>query len=62
MHAHLRQTPRQTGQLYSNHTHYSPADPEARIVYKRGKPRLFTYRASVSVDATRTSSPTSTLT
>lgn len=53
MHARLRQAPRQTGQLFSNHTHYSPADPEARIAYKRGKPRLLTYRASVSVDAAR---------
>jgi hypothetical protein len=48
-----RQTTRQTGRLLSNHTHYSPADPEARIAYKRGKPRQLTYRANVSVDTTR---------
>jgi len=48
-----RQKTRKTGRLLSNHTHYSPADPEARIAYKRGKPRQLTYRASVSVDAAR---------
>jgi len=54
MHAlQLRQTTPKTGRLLSNHTHYSPADPEARIAYKRGKPRQLTYRASVSVDAAR---------
>ena len=49
----LRQKTRKTGRLLSNHTHYSPADPEARIAYKRVKPRQLTYWASISVDATR---------
>jgi hypothetical protein len=45
--------PTKPGQLYSNFTHYSPADPEARIAYKTGKPRQLSYRASVRVDTAR---------
>jgi transposase len=45
--------PTKPGQLFSNFTHYSPADPEARIAYKTGKPRQLAYRASVSVDTAR---------
>jgi len=47
----LQAAPTKAGQLFSNFTHYSPADPEARIAYKIGKPRQLAYRASVSVDA-----------
>jgi transposase len=47
----LQAAPTKAGQLFSNFTHYSPADPEARIAYKTGKPRQLAYRASVSVDA-----------
>jgi hypothetical protein len=43
--------PTKSGQLFSNFTDYIPADPEARIAYKMGKPRQLAYRASVSVDA-----------
>jgi len=42
--------PTKPGQLVSNLTHYSPADPQARIAYKTGKPRLLAYLASVGVD------------
>ncbi|WP_400190377.1 transposase [Hymenobacter sp. B81] len=35
-----------TGQLVSNLTHYSPADPEARITYKTGKPRRWCTRSA----------------
>jgi hypothetical protein len=41
------------GQLVSNLTHYSPANPEARIAYKTGKPRILAYLASVGVDVAR---------
>jgi transposase len=34
----------------SNHTHYSPTDPDARISVKPGKPRQLTYTAQTSVD------------
>lgn len=34
----------------SNHTHYSPTDPEARISVKPGKPRQLNYTAQASVD------------
>jgi transposase len=47
----LQAAPTKPGRLFSNFTHYSPADPEARIAYKTGKPRQLAYRASVSVDA-----------
>jgi transposase len=35
----------------SNHTHYSPTDPDARISVKPGKPRQLNYSAQVAVDA-----------
>ena len=51
-HAAIRKAaPNKAGQLVSNLTHYSPADPEARIAFKSGKPRILAYTASVSVDA-----------
>jgi transposase len=34
----------------SNHTHYSPTDPDARISVKPGKPRQLNYSAQTSVD------------
>lgn len=34
----------------SNHTHYSPTDPDARISTKPGKPRQFNYSGQISVD------------
>ena len=34
----------------SNHTHYSPTDPEAKISTKPGKPRQLNYSGQVSVD------------
>ena len=34
----------------SNHTHYSPTDPDARVSVKPGKPRQLNYQAQVSVD------------
>jgi transposase len=34
----------------SNHTHYSPTDPDARIAVKPGKPRQMNYYAQVAVD------------
>ena len=34
----------------SNHTHYSPSDPEARISVKPGKARKLNYHAQVAVD------------
>jgi transposase len=34
----------------SNHTHYSPTDPEARISTKPGKPRNLNYLGQLSVD------------
>lgn len=34
----------------SNHTHYSPTDPDARISTKPGKPRQLNYSAQTSVD------------
>ncbi|MCX6213810.1 IS1182 family transposase [Spirosoma sp.] len=43
--------PNKTGQLFSNLTHYSPTDPDARIAFKTGKPRQLAYMTSVSVDA-----------
>lgn len=52
LHAAIRKvSPNKTGQLVSNLTHYSPSDPEARIAFKVGKPRILAYTASVSVDA-----------
>jgi hypothetical protein len=45
--------PTKPGQLVSNLTHYSPADPEARIAFKTGKPRILSYLASVGVDVAR---------
>lgn len=51
-HAAIRKAgPKKAGQLVSNLTHYSPSDPEARIAFKSGKPRILAYTASVSVDA-----------
>jgi hypothetical protein len=38
------------GKFLSNHTHYSPTDPDARISVKPGKPRQLTYTAQTSVD------------
>jgi len=34
----------------SNHTHYSPTDPDARISTKPGKPRLLNYSGQLAVD------------
>lgn len=34
----------------SNHTHYSPTDPDAKISTKPGKPRQLNYAAQLSVD------------
>jgi len=34
----------------SNHTHYSPTDPDARISVKPGKPRQMNYSAQTAVD------------
>jgi len=34
----------------SNHTHYSPTDPDARIAVKPGKPRNLVYLSNMSVD------------
>lgn len=34
----------------SNHTHYSPTDPDARISTKPGKPRHLNYSGQISVD------------
>jgi transposase len=34
----------------SNHTHYSPTDPDARIAVKPGKPRQLNYSGQISVD------------
>lgn len=34
----------------SNHTHYSPTDPDARISVKPGKPRQLNYSGQISVD------------
>ena len=36
--------------LLSNHTHYSPTDPDARIATKPGKPRNLNYSGQLSVD------------
>ena len=36
----------------SNHTHYSPTDPDARISTKPGKPRNMNYLGQLSVDTT----------
>ena len=35
---------------FSNKTHYSPTDPDARISTKPGKPRLLNYLCNMSVD------------
>jgi hypothetical protein len=52
--AAIRKTgPTKPGQLVSNLTHYSPADPEARIAFKTGKPRILAHLASVGVDVAR---------
>jgi transposase len=52
--AAIRKTgPNKPGQLVSNLTHYSPSDPDARVAFKSGKPRILAYMASVSVDAAR---------
>ena len=34
----------------SNHTHYSPTDPDAKISVKPGKPRLLNYFGQIAVD------------
>lgn len=36
---------------FSNQTHYSPTDPDARIATKPGKPRQLNYLSSMAVDA-----------
>ena len=38
---------------YSNQTHYSPTDPDARIATKPGKPRQFNYLCSMAVDSSQ---------
>lgn len=35
----------------SNHTHYSPTDPDAKIAVKPGKPRQMTYMSQLGVDS-----------
>jgi transposase len=51
-HAAIRKAdPDKPGQLVSNLTHYSPADPDARVAFKTGKMRQLAYLASISVDA-----------
>ncbi|QMU28807.1 IS1182 family transposase [Adhaeribacter radiodurans] len=53
---HLRETPKGLGghhekaRLVSNKTHYSPADPDARISVKPGKARQLNYHCSLAVD------------
>src|SRR5690606_4693898 len=37
-------------QFLSNHTHYSPTDPDARISTKPGKPRQLNYAGQLAVD------------
>lgn len=37
----------------SNHTHYSPSDPDARISVKPGKARKLNYHAQVAVDTSQ---------
>jgi len=37
----------------SNHTHYSPTDPDARISTKPGKPRNLNFSGQLSVDTSR---------
>jgi transposase len=41
---------REKAKLLSNATHYSPADPDARISTKPGKPRNLNYSGQLSVD------------
>jgi hypothetical protein len=41
---------RSQARLLSNKTHYSPADPDARISVKPGKARALTYLCSLAVD------------
>jgi transposase len=38
------------GKYLSNHTHYSPTDPDARISVKPGKARQLNYHAQLAVD------------
>ena len=38
---------------FSNKTHYSPTDPDARISTKPGKPRQFNYLCNLSVDTAK---------
>ena len=38
------------GRYLSNHTHYSPTDPDARVAVKPGKPRQMYYLSNMSVD------------
>jgi transposase len=40
----------QGGKYTSNHTHYSPTDPEAKIAVKPGKARKLNYYAQMAVD------------
>jgi len=40
----------ENAQFLSNHTHYSPTDPDARISTKPGKPRNMNYSGQISVD------------
>lgn len=37
--------------FYSNKTHYSPTDPDARVSVKPGKPRQLNYMCSMAVDS-----------
>lgn len=41
---------RPSSKYTSNHTHYSPSDPDARISIKPGKARKLNYHAQVAVD------------
>ena len=41
---------RPSSKYTSNHTHYSPSDPDARISVKPGKARKLNYHAQVAVD------------
>jgi transposase len=42
--------PQKRGRFLSNHTHYSPTDPDARISVKPGKARQLNYHCQLSVD------------
>ncbi|MEK6482490.1 hypothetical protein WJR50_33460, partial [Catalinimonas sp. 4WD22] len=49
----LQALPKEKKRLRSNKTHYSPADTDARIAKKKGKPSNLYHLASMSVDTFR---------